>query len=123
LLDTNNLCFVRRVSIRAAEERLACRGHRERLAPASEKTRLTIEDPSTRGVRSYCAAKNPGTVTAEVASSSLVVPRPGNKGRKTREDLHPGRIHRLPAVFTPLLPLPWERVSIWLCHWTGRTTL
>src|SRR5207253_1843769 len=62
--------------------------------------RLTIEDPSTRGVRSYCAAKNPGTVTAEVASSSLVVPRPGNKGRKTREDLHPGRIHRLPAVFT-----------------------
>src|SRR6266568_7335183 len=50
-------------------------------------------------------------------------PRAGNKGRKTREeDLHPGRIHRLPAVFTPLLPLPWERVSIWLCQWAGRTT-
>ena len=89
--------LVRRVSIRAAEERLACRGHRERLAPVSEKTRLTIEDRST-GASDRTAQQNPGTVTAEVASSSLVVPRPGNKGRKTREDLqedlqedlHPG---------------------------------
>ena len=44
----------------------------------------------------------------------------GKRVRWCREDLHPGWIHRFQAVFAPLLPLPWERVSIWLCQWTGR---
>src|SRR5438552_5496857 len=44
----------------------------------------------------------------------------GKRVRWCRQDLHPGRIHRFQAVFAPLLPLPWERVSIWLCQWTGR---